>query len=245
MYRSLLATRAVEIASANLFGTRLHDIKDTAKEVVKGCIPIGINESGANTKDQEGKVDATFTNLRSYFDKDADERLLNLAYELMTSPDLVRRVEILLSEKDLDDMNRNSAWTKLCTESNLDMSVLAMLVLKMEANNPGTIPANVVDQLAQKVDSRIIAPEIRKLEPAQMIYADRLTTQVEEFNSEEELPQKLMAVAKVNEWLRESAGDDTIPESTVKGLEEDVSKKCKALERIIRLGRKAKTTKRK
>lgn len=155
-------------------------------------------------------------------------------------------MEILLTEaKILGNQNKNSGWTRVLREDGLDISVLALVALQVEAHHNGTLPANVIDQLGMKLNGDLVIPEIHPLQQHQMPFADRLCAIIEQYaESDEEMPLRLMAVASVNEWLESTsdANERGIPESALEKLERDVSKKTERLARMIMKGKDASST---
>lgn len=241
LLRGILATRACEVAMSNLYGTRLHTLQDTALDCLKSAIPTGLNEAGAKNSEQRTQIERTFRNLESYLDSTRDPRRLDLLYELMATRDITRKVEILLTEADLlGTQNKNSGWTRVLRNTGLDISVLSLVALQVESNQPGTLPPNVIDQLAKKLDHKFMAPKILPLEKHQIPFAPRLTKLVDEFgNDKKKMPMKLMAVAKINEWLEQTSdiGEvSNIPESSVNNLVKQIRESCERLSRMIKTG---------
>jgi hypothetical protein len=236
--RQILAVRAIHVVRANLFHEPLPDMKRAAELAVKGSIPTGINVEGGVDTDALAIIDKAFRTLEAEFDKDKDERLFKIIYTLTSETDLTKRVRILLSEP-LDEITRNSEWSRICGEEHsLDLSVLCFLAQMIESKHKGTIPANVLSQLAQNVDESVLNPAIAPLAEQHMEFADRLTEIVEQWKGEGELPQRLMSIAKVNDFIRETteSGKSNITETQVKRLEKEVSTSCDELSDLIRLG---------
>jgi len=96
-------------------------------------------------------MEVCFDLLSSYFEEGAELTRVNLIYELFTTADLMRRVELLLTE-DLGEMALSKAWTDLMGEER-DITLLAYTALQVEARRPGTVPQELLASLAGKVSS--------------------------------------------------------------------------------------------
>lgn len=156
MRRAVLATRAVELAKAEVYGERLVDFATSAKRAIVGSIPIGLNEEGAKNEDLSARVENVFSQLSDFFTDDGDVAKLEVVYKLLVSPCIYEKVEILLTS-DLNDLTQVSAWSEVCNNTSFDMSILAMVALQIEVQHPGTIPANVIDQLTKRMSSQAYA----------------------------------------------------------------------------------------
>lgn len=150
--RAVLATRAVELAKSEVYGEPLVDFTQSAKRAVIGCIPVGLNEEGEKNADLSARVENVFMQLADFFTNDGDVQKLEDVYRLLVSPSVYEKVEILLT-KDLNDLTSVSAWSAVCGNDSFDMSILAMVALQVEIDNPGTIPANVIDQLTTRMSA--------------------------------------------------------------------------------------------
>lgn len=153
MRRAVLATRAVELAKAEVYSEPLVDFTQSAKRAIVGSIPVGLNEEGAKNSDLSARVENVFMQLSDFFTDDGDVQKLEDVYKLLVSPSIYEKVEILLT-KDLNDLTTVSAWSAVCMNDSFDMSILAMVALQVEINNPGTIPANVIDQLTSRMSAQ-------------------------------------------------------------------------------------------
>jgi len=236
IYRAILSTRAVELAVANLRGAKMQKLQETALSVILSSIPTGLNDTGAKNSEQEAQIEKVFRNLQPYLEEERDPYKLDILFELLATRDITRKVEILLNEECLGTQNKNSGWTRVLNQEGLDISVLALVALQIEAHREGTLPPNVVDQLTKKLDESLVTPEIHPIQDNQMKYADRLAALVGKYSkNNDEMPQRLMAIAIVNEWLEKTAdaGMNAINESQVQALEEDVAMKCNRLGRMI------------
>ncbi len=149
IHRNLLANRAVELAKAEVFGAPLPDFVESARYVVQSSIPVGLNDEGLKREEAVHKMEICFDLLSSYFEQGAELARVNLIYELFTSPDLMRRAELLLTE-DLGEMALCKAWTDLMKEDR-DLTLLAYTALQVEARRPGTVPQELLASLSAKV----------------------------------------------------------------------------------------------
>jgi hypothetical protein len=230
---------------ANVRGTKLHDFSETVLDTLKSAIPCGLNESGAKSQDQMAAIERTFRNLQSYLEESRDPYKLDLLYELTATRDITRKVEILLTESELlGTQNKNSGWTRVLREDGLDISVLALVALQVEAYHNGTLPANVIDQLGKKLNGDLVIPTIHPLKQHQMPFADRLCNIIDKFEQDQEqMPLRLMAVATVNEWLENTseANERGISEDSLQQLEKNVKDKTDRLSHMIRKSKDAKS----
>jgi len=178
MRRAIIAARSIEIASAQVFGTNLGTFINTASYTILNTIPTGVNADGGVDEASEAHISNTFQQLQDYFDENADMKLIELNYELMVSNDIVRKAEILLSE-DIREITKNSVWTKILTETSLDISVLSLLAMNLEVKNRGILPANIIDQMSKKISSDLLKPKIPPLIGDQLNYYSRFKEIIE------------------------------------------------------------------
>ena len=237
--RQIMAVRAVQISRANLLHEELPSLKYAAEIAVKGAIPTGVNSEGGHDATAILAIDKAFRTLEGEFDAEKDERMFKLIVRLQTSNNLVERVRILLKEP-LDDMIKNSDWTDICgQETGLDMSVLSLLAQMIEAKHPNTVPRNVLSQLAAHVDDAVLHPVISPLQDMHVEHADSLTEIVSRYEGEENTPQRLMAIAKVNMFIRETTETDqmeSISSDAVKRLASEVRIACDELTDLLSTG---------
>jgi hypothetical protein len=145
----------------------------------------------------------------------------------------------LLLTEPLDELTKNTEWTRICGEKHsLDLSVLSFLASMIETRRPGTIPRNVLSQLSRNIDDNVLRPEVVPLLQQHMEHADRLMALVEKWKGEDQLPQHLLTVAKVNEFIHETSerGMSAISESSIDRLEKDLHVECARLEDLIKYG---------
>ena len=173
IHRNLLANRAVELAKAEVFGAPLPDFVESARYVVQSSIPVGLNDEGLKREEAVHKMEICFDLLSSYFEQGAELARVNLIYELFTSPDLLRRAELLLTE-DLGEMALSKAWTDLMKEDR-DITLLAYTALQVEARRPGTVPQELLASLSAKVSGENLSTKcIGRLEGDAVEYIDEV-----------------------------------------------------------------------
>jgi len=173
IHRNLLANRAVELAKAEVFGAALPDFVESARYVVQSSIPIGLNDEGLKREEAVHKMEICFDLLSSYFQQGAELARVNLIYELFTTPDLMRRAELLLT-CDLGEMALSKAWTDLMKEDR-DITLLAYTALQVEARRPGTVPQELLASLSAKVSGENLSTKcIGRLEGDAVEYIDEV-----------------------------------------------------------------------
>ncbi|MBT3381182.1 MAG: AAA domain-containing protein [Lentisphaerae bacterium] len=150
MYRTLLAVRSVEMARANRFGESLPDMVQSAKRVILASIPVGIAADGINKEEFLHKVEVCLDLLVEYFRDSSDMARTETIYRLFTCEDLLEKTRILVHE-DLSELAKSKAWNDLA-DSGQDVSILAYLALQVEANRPGTVPQELLEKLATRVN---------------------------------------------------------------------------------------------
>ena len=150
IHRNLLANRAVELAKAGVFQTRLPDFAESARYVVQSSIPVGLNDEALKREEAVHKMEICFDLLSGYFEEGAELARVNRVYELFTTRDLMRRAEILLTQP-LGDMALSKAWTDLMAGGD-DLTLLAYTALQVEARRPGTIPGELLAPLSAKIE---------------------------------------------------------------------------------------------
>jgi len=149
IHRNLLANRAIELAKAEVFGAALSDFVQSSRYVVQSSIPVGLNDESLKREEAVHKMEICFDLLSSYFEQGAELTKVSLIYELFTTPDLMRKAELLLT-CDLGEMALSKAWTDLMAEER-DITLLAYTALQVEARRPGTVPQELLASLSAKV----------------------------------------------------------------------------------------------
>jgi len=150
LHRNLLASRAVELAKAEILGTPVPDFTESSRYVVQASVPVGLNGQGLSREEAAHKMEVCFDLLGAYFEEGAALSKVNRIYELFTTGDLMRRPELLLTA-DLGEMVVSKAWTDLFAEER-DHTLLAYTALQVEARRPGTVPKELLASLSAAVD---------------------------------------------------------------------------------------------
>jgi len=151
MYRNLLAVRSIELARAEAMAEDLPDIALSAKKVILASIPIGITQDGINREEFLHKVEICLDLLADYFRDGSDMARTETIYRLFTCSDLLEKTRILLRE-DLSELAKSKAWNDLA-DSSQEISILAYLALQVEAHRHGTVPQELLEKLATRVNA--------------------------------------------------------------------------------------------
>ena len=200
--RCIIGYRAMELAHSNLYGSELGNFTNSVKTAIMFSIPFGINETNAIDSEGEAHAKNVFDQLQDFFDNQ-DLEMVNLNYELMVSSDPIRKAEILINE-DINKIAKNSAWTRILEETSTDVSILCMLALNIEANNQGTIPQNVLDQMTKKVSNKSFRVTRPTLIGQSIKYYDKVTNLIEQAENKVE---KIVICNEINKRLNELQGN--------------------------------------
>ncbi len=150
LYRNILAYRAVELAQAGLDPqSSRQPLTDSMRFVVTASIPIGLDEELPDPARARHVLELCCDLLSDFFKPGAPMSRLDAIYELCTTRDLRRKVEILL-QQDLADLVKCKGWQELVT-SDTDVTPLAYTALEVEALRPGTIPPEMLSSLSQRI----------------------------------------------------------------------------------------------
>jgi len=158
IYRNILANRAIEIAKAEIFEIKQNGFVESAKYVVQSSIPVGLNDESLKREEAVHKMEICFDLLSSYFNEDSDITKINTIYELFTTPNLMRKAEILLTA-DLNEFVKSKAWNDLIN-SDKDMTLFAYTALQVEARKPGIIPKELLEGLSRKISGENLTSDI-------------------------------------------------------------------------------------
>lgn len=193
IYRNILANRAIEMAKASIVQSSVPDFVASARYVVQSSIPVGLNDESLRREEAVHKMEICFDLLSSYFEQGSEIAKVNLVYELFTTDNLMRKAEILLIE-NLGDFVNCKAWNDLMSADN-DITLLAYTALQIEARRPGTIPAELLEGLSQKIDSSRLSTDcISTLEDESIEYVE----EVEQLLQRESDLEKLIAFNRVS-----------------------------------------------
>jgi len=150
LYRNILAYRAVELAKAQLDSQSAHPpLVDSVRYVITASIPIGLDEALPDRARARHQLELCCDLLSDFFKPESPMSRLDAIYELCTTHDLRRKVEILLQE-DLADLVKCKGWQELVTQEG-DVTPLAYIALQVEAHRPGTIPSEMLSALSQRI----------------------------------------------------------------------------------------------
>ena len=173
IYRNIIATRAVELAKAMLYNKEPAEFKISAKHTIIASIPVGINDDSVNKETVAHQIETVFDLLSEYFTEDSDIGKINMIYELFTTQDILRKVEILL-KSDLNEMVKTKAWNELIKSSE-DITPLSYVAMQVEAKHPGTIPSEMIDHLGGRIrPENLVSNSIKSLKNESIEYIDEL-----------------------------------------------------------------------
>jgi len=217
IHRNLLANRAVELAKAEVLSTLLPDFVESARYVVQSSIPVGLNDEGLNREEAVHKMEICFDLLSSYFEEDTELTRVNLIYELFTTPDLMRKAELLLTH-NLGDLALSKAWTDLMQEER-DLTLLAYTALQVEAHRPGTVPQELLASLCGNVRAEKLSTRcIPHLEGDAVEYIE----EVEQLLDQESDLARLVAYQQVAQLVDSGQVNPETLARTVQAIEEDI-----------------------
>jgi hypothetical protein len=198
MYRNILAVRAVERAKHDVYSSSLRPFSESARSSVLASIPYGINDESVNRESLIHIIETVFELLSEYFKEDCDISRINLIYELFTTEDMTRRVEILL-QSDLNEMIKTKAWNDLI-QSSEDISPVAYAAMKVEVENLGTIPKEMIDHLCEKIKMNdLISSSIDALKDMNIDHIEEL----EELISQPDELSTMVAINIIRQYDKE------------------------------------------
>ncbi len=178
IHRNILANRAVELAKAETCSAKLPSFVESARYVVQCSIPVGLNETSADKEEMAHKMEICFDLLNSYFAEGSPMGKVNRIYELFTTDDVMRKAQILLKE-NLGEFAASRAWTDMVNGSD-DITPLAYTALQVEARRPGTIPAELLENVSQKISgSRLSTACIPALRGESIEYIEKVEALLE------------------------------------------------------------------
>lgn len=205
LHRNLLANRAVELAKAAVLQADLPDFPASARYVVQSSIPVGLNEASLNREEAVHKMEVCFDLLSRYFEEASELTVVNRIYELLTTPDVVRKAELLLTE-NLGEYVLSKAWNDLLKDDEQDHTVLAYTALQVEARCPGTVPKELLASVSAAIKPESLGTSyIPKLKDCAIEYIDAVEALLEQ---ESDLA-KLVAYQRVARLL---SSNEVLPE---------------------------------
>ncbi|GMW03694.1 MAG: hypothetical protein AMXMBFR84_48280 [Candidatus Hydrogenedentota bacterium] len=231
IYRNLLANRAIELAKAEAFGAAIPDFVRSARYVVQSSIPVGLNDASLHREEAVHKMEVCFDLLSQYFEPEAELGVVNLIYELFTTPDLVRKAELLLNH-DLGELALSKAWTDLMGDER-DISLLAYTALQVEARRPGTVPQELLASLCGKVSPDTLSTAcVPRLEGDAIEYIE----EVEHLLDRDTDLAKLIAYQRVSKLVASRNVNPRTIRETAKAIGDDLD----TFERLLAGGKNTK-----
>ena len=192
MYRSIIATRAVELAKVAMKGTKPQPVAESARYTIQASIPVGINEDNTTRDESLHKIDICFDLLKDCLEGNGNGEKVEIVYELFTTDDLLRKTEILVTE-NLGELAASKAWNDLLKQKE-DVTLFAYTALQVEANRPGTVPQELLESLSACIDASNLSPEcIPKLEDRTIERVD----DIEKLLDRDSDMEKLLAIQRV------------------------------------------------
>jgi len=219
IYRNILANRAVELAKAEAFNAEVGSFVESARYVVQSSIPIGLNDESVKREEAVHKMEVCFDLLSSYFEEGSEIEKVSRIYELFTTPDLMRKAEILLTD-NLGEFAASKAWTDL-VKGDGDITLLAYTALQVEVRRPGTVPQELLENLSRKVTpSRLSTASIPELQGESVEYIE----EVEALLDRDTDLGKLVAFDRVRNLAENERVTPADIEDTSQLIEQDIEK---------------------
>jgi len=219
IYRNLLANRAIELAKAEDDDMELPDFATSARYVMLSSIPIGLNDEDIKRDEANHQIEICFDLLSTYFDEDAELNRVNLIYELFTTPDIMRKAELLLTQ-NLGEFALSKAWTDLMKEDR-NLTVLAYTALQVETRRPGTVPQELLASLTSKIETDDLST--MSIEPITG-YAVEYIEEIETLLDREEDLEKLVAYQRVNQLIKSGDVNMESIRKTAASIEADIAR---------------------
>lgn len=224
LHRNLLANRAVELAKAEILGMTVPDFVHSARYVVQSSIPVGLNDASLKRDEAVHKMEVCFDLLSGYFEQDGEIGRVNLVYELITTKDLMRKAELLLTQ-DLGEFALSKAWTDLMAEDR-DLTLLAYTALQVEARTPGTVPQELLASLSAKIRPEKLSSRcVGRLEGDAVEYIE----EVERLLDRDSDLEKLVAYARVEHLIDSERVNPQTLQETARLIRED----CRKFEALL------------
>lgn len=229
MYRSIIATYAVELAKAELNGTKSAVMAESARYAIQASIPVGINEEQGKRETSLHKIDICFDLLKDCLEDNGGGDKVELVYELFTTRDLLRKTEILVTE-NIGEMAASKAWHDMLTR-NGDVTLLAYTALQVEAHRPGTVPQELLESLSAHIDPKALGPGcIPELEGRNIEMAGEMERLIERGSDME----KLIAIQQVKVLAAKKVFTPADIVETARLIERDIE----TFSRLVAEGRK-------
>jgi len=220
--RLILAVRAVELARANVLGIEPRAYVDSVRVAIRSGLPIGVNEEGGRSKGALGALETTITSLIGYL-SDADEKILELQYEILTTNNIFRKAELLLKHRtDLSKIVKSTGWTKIASTHEFDSSLVGLMANQIEMVAPGTIPGDAMDVLTKLMNSGEIVPRHIRIPPVFVDYEPRIRALLKQKTVVQQLVATHVIAEQAKTWTDGATDRKLINESVVDDLEKTV-----------------------
>ena len=170
--RHILAVRAVELAKAGEEKRyELPPLADTVRHTLQAGIPLGLDENLLDGEQAGHQLELCCDLLAGFFQAGSASGRMDAIYELCTTKDLRRQVEILLTQ-DLGDLASCRGWQSLVVGER-DVTLLAYIALQVEAQQPGRIPAEMLAGLSGRIaPGQLSSQALPPLEGEEIEYLD-------------------------------------------------------------------------
>lgn len=219
LHRNLLANRAIEYGKATVLHSPVPDFVESARRAMRASIPAGLNDQDLGRDEAAHAIEICFDLLSSYFEDEAELTRVNKVYELFTTPDVLRKAELLLKE-DLGEFAKSKAWTDLLKEQR-NSTVLAYTALQVEARRPGTVPRELLASLSNNIEAETLSSlSVPPLENDDVEYVEAVEALLERDTDLE----RILAYARTARLVH---GGDISPKTireTAKAIDEDVTR---------------------
>lgn len=244
--RGLIAYRAVQLAKAKEFGTRVADPRTSAKNALLMSIPVGIAQASANGMDHTAitAIKTTVDTLSEFFNRDSKASMIaaiDTIYELFTTPSLARKIEILTQEMK-DEFAQNQAWNDIVTPKTmpkpgtneaLQRSLLLWVISNLITVDPKSVPINyqkhvVREALTTKVTD--LTPKL-ELKGALALHSDQIESHIAQYTDD------CVRMQAVLTYQAELASRQMLSRSELSMIRGIVDQECLALRHIIDRGK--------
>ena len=197
--RHILAVRAVELAKAGEENRyELPPLADSVRHTLQAGIPLGLDENLLDGEQAGHQLEMCCDLLAGFFEAGSASGRMDAIYELCTTGDPRRQVEILLTQ-DLGDLASCRGWQSLVMGER-DITLLAYLALQVEACRPGRIPAEMLAGLSGKIAPGMLSSQaLPPLEGEDIEYLDEVEVLLAE--AEDDL-EKVFTLARLQQLLQ-------------------------------------------
>jgi len=149
---------------------------------------------------------------------------VNMIYELFTTPDLMRKAELLLTQP-LGELALSKAWTDLMAEER-DLTLLAYTALQVDARRPGIVPQELLASLSGKLSpGQLSAKCIARLEGDAIEYVAEIEALLEQPTD----LGKLVAFHQVSELV----GKGKVNTHTIKAIGNTIHQDIRIFEALL------------